>query len=182
MVIAQLCAISPRIVDSTYSCSSPEMFGGSFYLDNAGGGCASPPGLAPLAPPAGRAPGAGGGAPAWSTSCPAPQASDIPVLRRLGHGSSGSSGGGGGGGNSLKTAAGGTGGGPLSMTAGDSPTPSPATGASSYASAASLATPRNGNSMGHERQRRHHRRQVSHFMAKCQNLCVDIDCSAGNGR
>eukprot|EP00903_Cladosiphon_okamuranus_P005385 g5376.t1 len=84
VVVAQLCAISPRVIERSYSCSSPETFS-SFYLDSSGG-CASPPGLAPLAPTGGRTPAAER-APAWSASSPGMKESDVPVLRRLGHGS-----------------------------------------------------------------------------------------------
>ncbi|CAM9649606.1 unnamed protein product [Ectocarpus sp. 6 AP-2014] len=90
VVVAQLCAISPRVMDSAY-CASPEA-PGSFCMDSgSGGGCGSPPALAPLAPPsASRAPAApaaaaaGRRSPGWgSTSCPA--GNDIPVLQRLGY-------------------------------------------------------------------------------------------------
>ena len=150
MVVAQLCAISPRVIDSTYSCSSPEAFS-SFYLDSGGGGggggCASPPGLAPLAPTGGRAPAAER-APAWNASSPAVKGSDIPVLRRLGHGGSSS----GGGGSSSAARARGRGG--LSSSATKE---GRATGDASDA----VGTPRNSNDSAQEWGRRHHRRQVT---------------------
>eukprot|EP00752_Nemacystus_decipiens_P001794 g1733.t1 len=144
VVVAQLCAISPRVIDSTYSCSSPETFS-SFYLDSGGGGCASPPGLAPLG---GRAPAAER-APAWSASSPAAKGSDIPVLRRLGHGSS--SGGG--------SAAGarGRGRGGSSSSSSSARKEGPAAGDANDAG----VSPRNSNNTAKEWGRRHHRRQLS---------------------
>ncbi|CAN0520247.1 unnamed protein product [Ectocarpus sp. 12 AP-2014] len=159
VVVAQLCAISPRVMDSAY-CASPEAPGSCFIDSGGGGGCGSPPALAPLAPPsAGRAPAAGSRSPGWgSTSCP--PGNDLPVLQRLGYnrggGGSGSdrkSYGGGGRIPQLSASKGGGGGGEGGGGHPDFPS-------STGASAATSCNP-GGGSGGPDLPRRSHRRQLS---------------------
>lgn len=158
VVVAQLCASSPQIASGTYSCSSPET-PSSFFLETGGGGdfpggggCASPPSLAPLAP-------------AWSQSGSALRANDIPVLRRLEHNSNGGggSGSGGGGGNEQKSTNTRAGGALGAVNKGDpSSTPSSSYAPAAVAAAAGGVSPRDskGGKSGQDRSRRYHRRQV----------------------
>ncbi|CAM9310246.1 unnamed protein product, partial [Hapterophycus canaliculatus] len=178
VVVAQLCASSPRIASGTYSCSSPEA-PSNFFLESGGGGggdgggggggggCASPPSLAPLGPAAGRAPAASQRAPPWSKSFSTLKANDIPVLRRLEHDSSG----GDSGGNEYKSTNVRARGSSEALNKGE-PAATTSFSASSYAPAAVGATaagvsPRNVSegSGGQDRPRRHHRRQPSNGSA-----------------